>query len=259
MTTIAQISQTMQTLLTTTTETVAATLHYTKRPDRAKFTPSTLVQTLVFGWLAPPAATVEQLAQMAGRIGVDGSAQAPDQRFSERTSTLLYHVLIASIQHVVAAAPVRIPILQRFSSVRVHDSTTIGLPDALTTMWVGCGNATGRGTAGLKCGIQLDLLTGVLWGLDLADGRAADHSLPVEHAPLGALLGYCSATRRARAVSRPSAFGRHWMSSICSRCCKHKMRLPCWDVEKLTLRFETPRLAGGSGWGRTLFQCPPIA
>jgi Transposase DDE domain len=186
MTTIAQISQTIQTLLTTTTERVAATLDYMKRPDRAKFTPSTLVQTLVFGWLAQPAATVEQLAQMAGRIGVDVSAQAIDQRFTERTAALLYHVLIASIQHVVAADPVTIPILQRFTSVRVHDSTTIGLPDALTTTWIGCGNASGRGTAGLKCGIQLDLLTGALCGLDLADGRASDHSLPVQHAPLPA-------------------------------------------------------------------------
>ncbi len=54
----------------------------------------------------------------------------------------------ASIQHVIAADPVAIPILQRFTSVRVQDSTTIGLPDALTSTWQGCGNATARGTAG---------------------------------------------------------------------------------------------------------------
>ena len=59
---IPHLSQTMQTLLTTTTETIAAALAYVKRPDKAKFTPSTLVQTLVFGWLAQPTATVEQLA-----------------------------------------------------------------------------------------------------------------------------------------------------------------------------------------------------
>ncbi len=59
---ITQVSQAMQTLLTTTTEAVAAALQFVKRPDRAKFTPSTLVQTLVYGWLANPTATVEQLA-----------------------------------------------------------------------------------------------------------------------------------------------------------------------------------------------------
>ena len=49
MTTIPQLSQTMQTLLTTTTEDLAIKLGYVQRPDWAKFTPSTLVQTLVYG------------------------------------------------------------------------------------------------------------------------------------------------------------------------------------------------------------------
>lgn len=186
MTMLPQISAAMHTVLTTTTEAAATTLHFAKRPDRAKFTPSTLVQTLVFGWLATPAASVEQLAQMAARLGVDVSAQAIDQRFTPATATLLQEVRTASIQHVISADPVAIPILQRFTSVRVHDSTTIALPDALTTTWAGCGNATGRGTAGLTCGVQVDLLTGALCGLDLAAGRASDHALPVQHAALPA-------------------------------------------------------------------------
>lgn len=166
MTTIPQVGQTMQTLFSTTTEQLAATLHYVKRPDRAKFTPTTLVQTLVFGWLAEKQATIEQLAQMAARFGVEVTAQAIDQRFTFTTASLLHHLLTTSIGQLIAADPVTIPLLQRFSSVRVHDSTTIGLPDALTTYWVGCGNDTGRGTAGLKCGVQLDLLTGALCALD---------------------------------------------------------------------------------------------
>ena len=76
--------------------------------------------------------------------------------------------------------------LQRFTSVRVHDSTTIGLPDALTTTWRGCDNDTTRGTAGLKCGVQSDLLTGAICGIDLVDGRASDYTLPVQHAPMPA-------------------------------------------------------------------------
>ncbi len=96
---LPQISATMHTILTTTTEATAAALQYAKRPDRAKFTPSTLVQTLVFGWMAEPMATVEHLAQIAGRLGVDVSAQAIDQRFTQATATLLQQVLTASIQH----------------------------------------------------------------------------------------------------------------------------------------------------------------
>ena len=103
----------MQTLLTTTTETIAAAMHDQRRPDKAKFTPSTLVQTLVYGWLAHPTATVEQLAQMADRVGVNVSPQAIDQRFTTATATLLRSVLGASMHHAIAADPVAIPILQR--------------------------------------------------------------------------------------------------------------------------------------------------
>ena len=186
---IPHVSQAMQTVLTTTTEEIAATRQFVKRPDRAKFTPSTLVQTLVYGWLAYPTATVEQLAQMAGCLGVDVSPQAIDQRFTTATADLLQQVLLASVQQVIAADPVALPILQRFTSVRVHDSTSIGLPDALTTTWRGCGNATSGGSATLKCGIQLDLLTGAITGLDLVNGRAADRSLPVQQTapPAGSL------------------------------------------------------------------------
>ena len=105
---------------------------------------------------------------------------------SAATADLLRTVLSASMQQVVAADPVAIPLLQRFTSVRVHDSTTMSLPDVLTSTWRGCGNDTDRGTAGLTCGVQIDLLTGALCGLDLVDGRTSDHTLPVQHLPLPA-------------------------------------------------------------------------
>ena len=89
METVAQVSQAMQTVLTTLAEAADVELHYTKRPDIAKFTASTLVQTLAFGWLAHPDATVEQLAQMAATVGVEVSPQAIDQRFTFATAALL--------------------------------------------------------------------------------------------------------------------------------------------------------------------------
>lgn len=184
MTMLPQISALMQPVLTTTTEATAAALQYRRCSDRAKVTPSTLVQPLVFDWMAEPQVPVEQLAQMAGRIGVEVSPQASEQRFTQATAILLQQGLTASIQHGVSAEPVAI--LQRFTSVRVHDSTTIGVPDALTSTWSGCGYDTGRGTADLKGGVQLDLLTGALCGLDLVAGRASDQTLPVQHAALPA-------------------------------------------------------------------------
>jgi hypothetical protein len=185
METVAQVSQAMQTVLTTLAEEADVDLHYTKRPDLAKFSASTLVQTLVLGWLAHPEATVEQLTQTAATVGVDVSPQAIDQRFTFATAALLRAVLLGSVQQVIASDPVAIPILQRFAGVRVHDSTTIVLPDVLAAHAQGCGGQTETNTAAaLKCGLQLDLLTGAYTHLDLADGRAADQRLPLNHAPL---------------------------------------------------------------------------
>ena len=113
MTTIPQLSQTMQTLLTTTTEAAATDLRYVQRPDRAKFNPQTLVQTLVYGWGANPTASLEQLAHMAARLGVDVSPQAIHRRCTMATATLLHQVLTASFTQVITADPVTIPILQR--------------------------------------------------------------------------------------------------------------------------------------------------
>jgi hypothetical protein len=185
MSTIPQVSQAMQQLLTTAAQDADAKLHYTKRPDRAKFTAATLTQTLVLGFLAHPDATVEQLAQTAARAGVDVSPQAIDQRFSLPTAALLQEIVASSTQHLIGADGVAIPILQRFSGVRIHDSTTIVLPDSLAEQWRGCGGSSPMHTsAALKCGVQLDLLTGALCGLDLADGRTSDHRLGVQHAAL---------------------------------------------------------------------------
>src|SRR5919206_1116099 len=103
MSTIPQVSQGMQQLLTTAAQDADAKLHYTKRPDRAKFSAATLTQTLVLGFLAHPDARIEQLAQTAARVGVDVSPQAIDQRFSLATAALLQEIVSSSMQHLIAA------------------------------------------------------------------------------------------------------------------------------------------------------------
>ena len=185
MTTIPQVSQAMQQLLTSAAEAADAKLHYTLRADRAKFSAATLTQTLVLGFLAHPDARLEQLAQTAAHLGVEVSPQAIDQRFSFSTAALLQQILTSSIQQLIASEPVAIPLLQRFTGVRVLDSTTIVLPDALAPVWSGSGPSSEEHSASaLKCGVQLDLLTGALCGLDLADGRASDHRLSIQQASL---------------------------------------------------------------------------
>lgn len=196
MTTIPQVAATMQDVLTTVAAAAGRATGFVQRAsplDGASFT-----QTLVFGFLATADPALQELAQTAATLGVPVSSQALDQRFPPAAAACLESVLSHAITRVVAAAPVAVPLLERFTAVYLQDSSTMVLPDALAAVWQGCGGTTAEHTAAaLKLQVRLDLRTGQLAGPQLQDGRASDHdaALP-SRLPAGALrladLGYWS-------------------------------------------------------------------
>jgi hypothetical protein len=139
MTSIVDLTQTLQTLLTTTADHIAAHTGCIRRCR--KLTGATLVQTLVLGWLHQPQATLNNLAQMAATLGVAISPQGLDRRFTEQTASCLKAVLEVAVSQIIASDPVAIPLLQRFAGVLVQDSSIVLLPAALATTWQGCGSA----------------------------------------------------------------------------------------------------------------------
>ncbi len=139
--------------------------------------PNTLfAQTLVFGWLANPQASLEGLAQAAAAVGVTIRAQSPDARFTEAAAVFLDTLLARAVQTVIAADPVAIPLLERFTAVVLLDSSTITLPAALALWWPGCS----AGTAALKLHVRYDLCRGCLSGLLVQEGRISDRSTPMQ-------------------------------------------------------------------------------
>jgi hypothetical protein len=127
---VTQVSTAVQTLLTTTANELARETGFVRRAS--KLTGARFVQALVFGWLSAPQATVQQLAQMAGTVGVAISPQGLDQRFTPEAAHLLYRLLGVAIQQVVATEPVDSPLLQRFAGgVYLLDSSTVVLPNEL--------------------------------------------------------------------------------------------------------------------------------
>ena len=246
MTTIPQVAQAMQTVLTSKAEAAGQAAGFTKRPDKAKLSASTFTQTLVFGWLAHPDATLEQLAASAARVGVEISAQALEQRFTPRSAACLRQVLADSLCEVVAAeGAVDIPLLQRFSAVVVQDGTTIVLPEALEAEWQGCGGSTTEHTtAALKCGVQLDLLSGQLRRLDLASGRTADRSLPVQRAelPEGSLRLADMGFYDLDVLAKLSAAKVYWLSRVRTDASVHSEEHGRLDLLSLVQKV------GESGW-----------
>ncbi len=195
MTTLTQLCQAIQTVLTTAADHAARATRFVQR--RSKLTGAKFVQTLVFTWLDEPNATYEQLAQTATALGVPITAQGLEERFNPEAAACLKQILEAAVQQVIAADPVVIPLLQRFKGVYLQDSTTITLPDGLASLWSGCGGSTREGTqAALKVQTQVNVRDGQMAHLDLQPGRAQDKTAPMQTAPLppGALriadLGY---------------------------------------------------------------------
>jgi hypothetical protein len=144
------------------------------------------VQTLTFGWLANPAATLENLAQTALTLGVAISAQGVDQRFTEGGAQLLAKTLHAATTHVVQSEPAAIPLFQRFTGIYLQDSTQLALPAQFAAQWPGCGggHSPHDGLAALKLQVGWEVRRGVLQGPWLQAGRTPDRASATQLLPL---------------------------------------------------------------------------
>ena len=193
MTTIPQVCDVLQEVLSAEAQRQGVASHWQRR--RGKLDGATFVQTLVFGWMEHPHASLTQLTRMAATLGVSVTGPALSQRFNQAGSDLLKGVLEMALGQMVAADPVAIPLLQRFvGGVYVLDSTVIALPTGYA--WQGCG---GSGPAcAVKVQVAWDLLTGCLASGELLDGRTHDAKTATQQVvwPAGSLriadIGYLS-------------------------------------------------------------------
>ncbi|HEX4950367.1 MAG TPA: IS4 family transposase [Blastocatellia bacterium] len=210
---IPQVAAALQRTLTTTAKAAGQASNFVQRAS--KMDGAAFVQTLTFGWMANPAATLEELAQTAAVCGVEITPQGLDQRCTLAGAECLRLTLEAAVQQVVESTPQALPILQRFSAVTVLDSTSITLPDELKTHWPGQGGDAPSGAA-LKLQVRLELSSGRLEGPLLQAGKdndpgSAGQQLPVAKDSLRlADLGYWSVKRFADI----GAAGGFWLSRL---------------------------------------------
>ena len=179
MTSIPDLVPALQTLLTTTADQAGQDSGLIRRVRR--FTGATFVQTLVFGWLAAPDATLDTLAQTAAALGLRITGQGIADRFSPQSADCLARVLAAAIEQAITADPTDLAILNRFAGVVVIDGSVIGLPAALAVQFPGGANQMSSHAA-LKIGVGVDLLTGRLDGPHLMAARPHDRLLPIQDA-----------------------------------------------------------------------------
>jgi hypothetical protein len=150
-----------------------------------KFTAETLLQTFVLGFLQNPKANDEELAQMAAQCGVAVSAQAIDQRHSPALVRFLEQVFRETVKVVIGSDKSLAPILERFTSVTLLDSSTFTLPDDMQERFPGCGGSYGSGAAAMKLQTEFDLRSGALCHVEIESGRSPDGASGRQHARRG--------------------------------------------------------------------------
>lgn len=183
---VAQVAQALQTVLSTEAESAGRDSGFVQR--ESKMGGAEFAQTLTFGWLANPQATLEELSQTAATLGVNISPQGLDARFTQEASQCLEQVVQKAVEKVVKAAPAAIPVLQRFSALYIQDSTQVQLPVALAQLWAGSGGGAQASdeSAALKLQVRLDLKQGQLRGPFLQEGRGSDRTGVVQRAKVEA-------------------------------------------------------------------------
>jgi hypothetical protein len=169
---IARVGAALQELFGKTAEQVGQTSGVIVR--QRKFTALSLARTFVLGFLRNPKASDEELARIALQCGADVTPQAIDQRHSPRLVKFLKELFCRATKVVVGSDKALAPLLERFTSVTVLDSSTIVLPDSERQEYPGCGGSHGGGAAALKLQTEWDLRSGAITHVEIEPGRSPD-------------------------------------------------------------------------------------
>ena len=206
MSSVPQQAETLQRILEEEARQLARETGFIER-ERA-FNGADFAQALILGWLQRPAERLSGFTQILQRREVSLPASGLSQRFTKEAATFMQRVLerLAEVQMQVEA--VDVPLLRRFSAVRVEDSSVLLLPQDLVDIWRGCGGSTGMSEAAIKLFVRWDVLAGKLEGPRLTDGRHSDNKSPFndDDLPVGGLyladLGFFALWRLARLAQR---------------------------------------------------------
>ncbi len=209
---IAKVASSLQTALGSALDQLGRQTGVIQR--QRKFTGVSLLKTMVPTLLKSPGAKTDAFVATAAQLGVTVTAKAIDDRFTDTLVDFLRAGLEHLLGHALAADPVAIPLLDRFTAVEIADSTSLTVPDDYRDEFPGCGGKSGSGQAAVKLQVAWDLRSGALTKLEIQPGRHSDAKSQDPDRPVapGSLsirdLGYFSLER----FRKLGAGGAYWIS-----------------------------------------------
>jgi hypothetical protein len=153
---------------------------------RREFSPMSLAMTFVLGHLWKPRASVADLAKIALQAGAVVSPQAVDQRRTPQLVNFLERLFRESVKTVIGSSESLAPLLERFESVVLLDSTTIILPPSEKENFAGCGGSYNAAQAAVKFQTEFDLRSGALSHIEMEPGKSPDGATSRQHVRRGA-------------------------------------------------------------------------
>jgi len=167
---LQKASATIQEFFTATATTLARRTQFVQR--ESKLTGAKFAQTMVFGFLDEPAATLNDLAQTSAEVGVSITPQGLDERLNPQAVEFLKQLFQQSLVWFRNTTPLDVSFLTQFSAVEITDSTVIALPESLQEEFPGCG---GDGpAAAVKVQLVFEYLRGNLEVVEWQAGRTPD-------------------------------------------------------------------------------------
>jgi len=229
MSSITQVSETMQTILNTRAKELERQTGFVER-ESAQLDGPVFAQTTVLTWMHTAEASYTQLRHTAASVGVHVSNQAIEQRFSDGSARLLRALLEEAVGEVISSEASAPEVLARFNGVYLQDGTVISLPASLAHEWPGRGSAGQE--AALRVQAQLDLVSGGVSGLWLQAGQEPERSGQAISAPLpeGALfnadMGYFTLADMRQRGQR----GQYWLTQAKATLTIVDAAGQCWDL-----------------------------
>ena len=187
---LSKAGEAIQTFFQRTADRLARVSGFVQR--ESKVTGAHWVQTLTFGFIETPEATLNQLAQVSADLGVSVTPQGLEDRMSDAAVQFLQAMLSESLKLFRQEQSLPVELLDRFSAVELLDSSSVGLPASMADEFPGCG---GDGPeASVKVQLLVELRQGRL-AITLEAGRSPDQTyVPTPHCLPGSLrisdLGY---------------------------------------------------------------------
>jgi len=222
-TSIAELAEILQKLLTEDASVLGRETGFIKRAR--KFSGASFAQALVLGWQASPHASLEDLCQSAQQAGVEISPQGLQERLNNpKASAFMQAVLTKGLRYLVESAGLQEDLLARFEGVYIQDSSIVSLPDALQSLWRGCGSRKSK-KAALKIHTMLDYQRGGLT-FQLVEAYHNDNPLQKHDLPKGSLrladIGYF----KIPLFKQFNSEGVYWLSRL-------PARVGIWTGEKV--------------------------